>query len=298
MKLFEILNNYSKMIKLSHTIFALPFALLSSLLAILNSNLQKEEIYFKLILICICMFSARSAAMGFNRYIDSEFDSKNLRTSIREIPSGKISKNAVLFFTIFFSLVFICACYLINPLCFLLSFPTLFIILFYSFTKRFTFLCHFILGFGIGISTSGAWAAILNEIALLPALFSFGLTFHIAGFDILYSIQDREFDKEQGLFSIPSRFSLKTSFYIARTSHILAFSIFVFAGSIGHLGFYYYIFLGITGILFLIEHLLVKEDDLTKIPIAFFHINASISIVLFIGILFDKWSLLIEKFYT
>jgi 4-hydroxybenzoate polyprenyltransferase len=286
------------MIKLSHTIFALPFALLASILALLKSNLQKEEIYFKLFLICICMFSARSSAMGFNRYIDSEFDSKNTRTSIREIPSGKISKNEVLGFTILFSFIFIIACYFINPLCFLLSFPTLFIILFYSYTKRFTYLCHFILGLGIGISTSGAWVAILNEISLLPALLSFGLTFHIAGFDILYSIQDREFDKEQGLYSIPSRFSLKVSFYIARISHIIAFSLFIFAGIIGNLGLYYYLFLGITGILFLIEHLLVKENDLSKIPIAFFHINASISVVLFIGILLDKWSLLIEKFYS
>lgn len=293
--IFEKLKNYSSMIKISHTLFALPFAAFSAILAILNSKLTKEEIIYKFILILICMFSARSAAMGFNRYIDAEFDEKNPRTKIREIPSKLIDKKSVFYFILFFSVLFIFTTYFISIQCFYYSFPTLFLILFYSYTKRLTYLCHFFLGFSIGLAPLAAWVAILDRIDFLPLLWTFGLMFHIAGFDILYSCADAEFDKSNGLYSIPSRFGIKNAFFIARVSHVLSFAILVYAGIYSNLGYAYFIFLSIIGILFLIEHFLVKENDLSKLPIAFFHINASISIVLFIGILIDKWKAIFEK---
>lgn len=185
---------------------------------------------------------------------------------------------------------------MINFKCFLLSFPALFIILFYSLSKRFTFLCHFILGLGIGIAPSGAWIAILDKLELSTALWSFGLMFHIAGFDILYAMQDMDFDRQEGLYSIPAKFGLDTSFWIARLSHLFSFSLLLLAGYYAGLGMFYYIFLGIVAVLFLLEHSMVSREDLSKLPIAFFHINASISIILFLGILLDKGGPLLQKF--
>ena len=290
MSLFTTINNYGKMVKFSHTLFALPFAGLASVIAILKTDLTLNDLLWKLLLILICMFAARSAAMGFNRYADREFDRANPRTANREIPAGVLSEKSVLWFTIFFGLLF-----LISPLCFYLSIPALAIILFYSYSKRFTMFCHFILGLGIGISPSGAWIAIQNNLELVPALWSFGLMFHIAGFDILYSSQDVEIDRKLGLHSIPSKLGIPTAFWIARLSHLIAFSLFVYAGILANLQIFYFIFLTLTGILFIIEHILVSPTDLKKIPIAFFHINASISVILFIGILLDKWKELLVK---
>lgn len=296
MSIFTTINNYGKMVKFSHTLFALPFAGLASVIALLKSNLSTEDLIWKLILILLCMFTARSAAMGFNRYADREFDKANPRTANREIPSGVLSEKSVLSFTILFGISFLIFSYLLSPLCFVLSIPALGIILFYSYSKRFTMLCHFILGLGIGISPSGAWVAIQNDLELIPALWSFGLMFHIAGFDILYSSQDVEVDKKLGLYSIPSRLGIPKAFLIAKISHVIAFALFVYAGYLAQLEFFYYLFLGITGILFIVEHTLVSPTDLKKIPIAFFHINASISVILFIGILLDRGKDLYIKF--
>ena len=223
------------MVKFSHTLFALPFAGLASVIAILQSSLGLNELLWKLLLILICMFTARSAAMGFNRYIDRDFDKKNPRTANREIPSGVLSPQSVLGFTILFSILFLIASFLLSPLCFYLAIPTLFIILFYSYSKRFTVFCHFILGLGIGIAPSGAWIAIKNELELIPALWSFGLMFHIAGFDILYSSQDVEIDKKLGLYSIPSKLGIPKAFLIAKVCHIIAFSLFIWAGYLANL---------------------------------------------------------------
>lgn len=296
MNIFQPILNYGKMVKFSHTIFALPFAGLASVMALVSSALTPQELYWKLFWIFICMFSARSAAMGFNRYIDREFDKQNPRTAGREIPAGVISEKSAISFIVLFSVSFLIGSYFLNFLCFLLAFPALAIILFYSLSKRFTIFCHFILGLGIGIAPTGAWLAIQGVFSPLPFLWSFGLMFHIAGFDILYSMQDIEIDKKLGLHSIPSKFGVSKSLVIARLSHVLSFLLLISAGIYGGLGIFYYIFLAITGILFIIEHRMVSPDDLSKIPIAFFHINASISVILFIGIFIDKWNELLIKF--
>ncbi len=300
MKLLEIITDYGKMVKFSHTIFALPFAGISVLLALPITPYKGSELLKILSLVLICMVSARNAAMGFNRSLDSDIDAKNPRTQNREIPSGKLSQKSVNVFTIFFVLIFFISTFFINSLSFILSFPAIFIVLFYSYTKRITWLCHYVLGFGIGIAPTGAWIAITNEFHLVPVLWSFGLMFHIAGFDILYATQDIDFDKQMGLFSIPSRFGVPFSLRLAKLNHIISFSLLFAGGYYAGLGSLFYVFLSITGILFLVEHMLVSPKDLSKVPIAFFHINAIISVVLFLGILIDRWSNLIvlvkEKF--
>jgi 4-hydroxybenzoate polyprenyltransferase len=300
MKLLETITDYGKMVKFSHTIFALPFAGISVLLALPITPYKGSELLKILLLVLVCMVSARNAAMGFNRSLDSDIDSKNPRTQNREIPSGKLSQKSVNIFTILFVLIFFISTFFINSLSFLLSFPAIFLVLFYSYTKRITWLCHYVLGFGIGIAPTGAWIAITNEFHLVPVLWSFGLMFHIAGFDILYATQDMEFDKSMGLFSIPSRFGVQFSLGLAKLNHIISFLLLFLGGYYAGLGILFYLFLVITGVLFLIEHMLVSPDDLSKVPIAFFHINAIISVVLFLGILVDRWStltvLIKEKF--
>ena len=292
MKLIDTLTNYSRMIKLSHTLFALPFAGLSVVLALIASTKSVEVLYHNIFWIIACMFTLRSSAMGFNRYIDRDIDAKNPRTTNREIPSGTLSERSVLLFVILSSLLFIFSTYQINLLCFYLSFPTLFIVLFYSVSKRFTVLCHFILGLAIGLAPTGAWVAIQETVDLIPVLWSLGLLFHIAGFDILYSTQDAQFDKQENLYSIPSKYGIQTALWVARFSHVLASTFLLYAGIVANLGLFYFLFLGIALVLFAVEHFMVSPTDLTKVPIAFFHVNASISIVLFIGVLIDRWSLL------
>lgn len=293
--LLQSLSSYSRMIKLSHSLFALPFAGLSAILAILVSTDSNRILLWKSLWIIICMVSARSAAMGFNRYVDRDIDKQNPRTANREIPAGQVSEKNALFFILVSAIIFLAASAMISWLCFGLAFPALFLILFYSYSKRFTFLCHFILGAAIGVAPLAAWLAILNRLETMPIFWSLGLMFHIAGFDILYSIQDVEFDNQQGLHSIPSRFGVGFALILARILHILCFLFLFLAGFLAGLGIYYYIFLFITGILFILEHRMVSLEDLSKIPIAFFHINASISAVLFFGILIDKWADLLRR---
>ncbi|MCX8000253.1 MAG: UbiA family prenyltransferase, partial [Leptospiraceae bacterium] len=186
------------------------------------------------------------------------------------------------------------SCFLIDIKIFLLGILALSIILFYSYTKRFTYLCHYVLGLGIGIAPVGAWLVIKDSLELTPIFFFLGLMFHIAGFDILYSTQDYEFDKQNSLHSIPVRFGIFKALWISRFTHL--FSIFFLILPYFHsgLGNLYLVLVFIIGILFMIEHSLVSPNDLSKVPIAFFHVNISISIVLFLGVLFDNWSLLLE----
>lgn len=294
--MIDNLINFGKMVKFSHTLFALPFALLSVILGLKTSTIPLENFIYKFLLILVCMVSARNAAMGFNRLVDADIDAKNPRTKNREVPAGILKKRDVGIFTILFIIVFIFSTYFLNSFSFYASLPTLFIILGYSYTKRITWFCHYILGIGIGLAPSAAWVALLNEISFLPILFSLGLMFHIAGFDILYSLQDYKFDEGMGLYSIPSRFGIQKSLYISRFNHLLSFSILIYAGIYGNMNLAYFLFVSIAGILFLAEHLMVKPDDLSKIPIAFFHINASISSVLFLGILADNWIFLLDYF--
>ncbi len=274
---------YGRMIKFSHTIFALPFALSAMILA-------WQEYEFKLsalILILVAMVVARSAAMGFNRIVDAQIDKKNPRTAIREIPSGILKKSEAVMFVVLSSGVFIFSAFLLGKLCFILSFPVLIFLMFYSFTKRFTKYCHVFLGCAIGLAPIGAWVAITNSLSVSIIFLSIALMTYIAGFDILYSCQDIEFDKAQGLFSFPAQFGAKKAMFIAKTLHLFTIICLILMQYLFSMHSVFYIFLVIIGILLIIEHMLVRPDNLKHINIAFFHMNSLISIVLLTGVIIE-----------
>ena len=290
--LFGIINRYLGMIKFAHTIFALPLAGIAFLQALPHTDLfidgvPQTRFYILLLQVLICMVSLRSAAMGFNRLVDRHIDARNPRTAAREIPSGTISVRAAWTFVILFLLIFVATAYSINWMCAVLAPVAVALVLSYSYTKRFTFLCHYVLGMAIGLAPTGAWIALLERFDLLPLLWSGGLLFYIAGFDILYSCQDRDFDFSAGLHSIPVRFGIRPALWIARCSHLVALGFFSYAGWISSTGPIFYVALAIVAVLFFLEHYLVRPSRLEHIPIAFFHINASISTILFAGILLD-----------
>jgi 4-hydroxybenzoate polyprenyltransferase len=283
------------MIKFSHTLFALPFAGISFILAYLESPLEMHDLIRIGILSILCMFSARSAAMGFNRYVDAEIDEKNPRTEKREIPAGKISKISALLFIGLSSFIFILSSFFVNKLAFLLSFPALFVLFLYSLTKRFTLFCHIVLGFALSLAPLGAWIAITESISLVPVLFSLGLLFHIAAFDVLYAIQDMNFDKKENLYSIPAKLGEKNARIIAITLHIISIAVFAVAGRYSHLGLAYFIILGFIALLVVYEHQLSWKHESGELPVEFYQVNSYISVVLLIAILVDKWGELLLK---
>jgi 4-hydroxybenzoate polyprenyltransferase len=295
MKFIQKFFDYGRMIKFSHSLFALPFAGIAVILAFLESDFMIVDMARLSGLIIVCLVSARSAAMGFNRYIDAEIDKKNPRTSKREIPAGVLSPISVLVFIGVSCFVFLFASYLINFLCFILAFPALAILFLYSLAKRFTLLCHFILGFSLSMAPLGAWIAIAEDISLVPILFSIGLLFHITGFDILYAIQDADFDSKEALHSIPAKLGLQNSFHLARILHILSVFSFIIAGRVADLGFIYYVSIIIIAILLIWEHKIANDQATEILPPVFYNINSLISVVIFFGILFDRWGEFLGK---
>lgn len=295
MKIFRNLILYGKMIKFSHTLFALPFAGISFVLAYLESPLEMNDLIRIGLLSILCMFSARSAAMGFNRYVDAEIDEKNPRTENREIPAGKISKISALVFIGLSSFIFILSSFFVNKIAFLLSFPALFVLFLYSLTKRFTLFCHIVLGVSLALAPLGAWIAITESMSLVPIFFSIGLLFHIAAFDVLYAIQDISFDQKENLHSIPSRLGERNARIIAVILHLISISVFVVAGRYAGLGFAFFIILSFIAFLVIYEHQLSWKHESGELPIEFYQVNSYISVVLFLAILIDKWGDLLLK---
>lgn len=275
---------YGRMIKFSHTIFALPFALSAVILA----QRQHPIILTDVLWILIAMTCARSSAMGFNRIADIRFDSKNPRTSKREIPAGKLSSASAKLFVLLFSCFFVFASAMLGRLCFYFSFPVLVILFSYSYTKRFTCLCHLYLGFVISLAPIGAWIAITKSFSWPVLLLSLALMTYIAGFDILYACQDTCFDKKEGLFSMPVRFGTKKALFISEMIHFFSFCFFFLIYIAFDMNLMYLGAVIIIGVLFIVEHRLIKPDDLGNVNIAFFHINSIISITLFFGVLSDE----------
>ncbi len=277
----EKIQVYGRMIKFSHTLFALPFALSAVVLAFETHPFS----FWDLIWILLAMVGARSAAMGFNRIVDAAIDKKNERTVSREIPSGVLSKKESWYFVIASSLLFIASAAMLSRLCFFLSFPVSFFLFFYSYTKRFTEYCHLFLGFAISLAPVGAWVAITGTLSAGVVFLSLGLLSYIAGFDILYACQDIEFDQKERLFSLPSKLGAKKAMMVSNILHGASF-IFLFAMYLSF-GMHpvFLIFLAVIGVLLIAEHYLVRPDDLTHINIAFFHVNSLISILLFMGVL-------------
>ena len=233
------------------------------------------------------MVFARTAAMAFNRYADRDVDARNERTKTREIPSGKISTASALFLVTASAVLFIATTYFINPLCFYLSPLALLIVLGYSYTKRFTALCHFILGLGLSLAPIGAYLAVTGEFDLLPLLFSGCVLTWVGGFDIIYALQDEEFDKQQKLYSVPALVGKKNALVISNAAHLVSAALVLFAGYSAGLGTWYwtgsFIFIG----LLVYQHTLVKPDDLRKVNLAFFTTNGIASVVFAAFVLAD-----------
>jgi 4-hydroxybenzoate polyprenyltransferase len=270
------MKKYLSLIKFSHTIFAMPFAFIGFFLATKNYDFE----WITLLYVVFCMVFARSAAMAFNRYIDRDIDTANPRTAeVREIPNGSIKANSALLFVIINSLLFIATTYLINPLCLTLSPIALLVVLGYSYTKRFTALCHLILGLGLALAPIGAYLAISGEFNIIPLFFSAAVLFWVSGFDIIYSLQDEEFDKTHELHSMPVLLGKKNALMLSNILHLLTFSALSIAGSLGNFSLYYWIGFSIFSALLVYQHTLVKENDLSKVNLAFFTTNGIASLI-------------------
>ena len=272
------------MIKFEHTIFALPFALAALLLAHRENPVSPRLVFW----IIMAMIWARSAAMGFNRLVDAGWDGENPRTAGREIPAGNISRRDSALFVLFSSLLFFLAAAAISRICFWFSFPILLLLCVYSYTKRFTWLSHIFLGFVQALAPLGVWLAATGEFSLKIAALSLTLGAYIAGFDILYACQDVEFDRRKGLYSMPANLGIERSVAISSFLHIIAFLSLASLYWIFDLSPFYFIFVTVIGILLIVEHRLVKPDDLSKINIAFFHVNSIISVLLLAALMTEE----------
>jgi len=294
-------KNYLSLIKFSHTIFAMPFALIGFFIGLdhlydgfdpifdplgLPTHWRGEMVSANLdfvlkifILIILCMILARSAAMAFNRYLDRSFDAKNPRTAIREIPSGIISANSALAFTVTSSFLFIIICYFINRICFFLSPVALIVVLGYSYTKRFTPLCHLILGMGLSLAPIGAYLAVTGHFSLLPILFSLSVIFWVSGFDIIYALQDEEFDKSQRLYSIPAWLGKEKALRVSELLHVLSAGCIITAGLLAHFGWLYWIGVMIFCGMLIYQHSIVNPTDLKRVNLAFMTANGIASVV-------------------
>lgn len=284
------MKSYFSLVKFAHTIFALPFAFLSFFLAVSLRDVSIDWTVF--LLIFLCMVFARSAAMAFNRYTDREIDARNQRTATREIPAGIISARSAFVFTALSAIAFILTTYWLNPLCFYLSPVALLVVLGYSYTKRFTWLCHFVLGLGLGLAPLGAYLAVTGSFALLPVLYGIMVMLWVSGFDILYALQDAQFDREQGLYSVPGRFGQNRAKRISAGLHIacalLLLAISWYQGNlISSLGFLHWVgTFGFIGLL-IWQHYLVRKYDLERINKAFFETNGIASILFGLAVITD-----------
>lgn len=274
-----MLKSYLSLVKFSHTIFALPFAMVGFTLAV--SQEQYSFGWDKLVFIILCMVFARSAAMAFNRYIDRDVDLANPRTAgVREIPNGTIKAKSALGFVIVNALLFMGSSFMLNKLCFYLSPIALLVILGYSYTKRFTALCHLVLGLGLSLSPIGAYLAVTASFDVLPILFSCIVLFWVGGFDIIYALQDESFDKKFNLHSIPVLLGTKNALRFARFLHLLTSGTLIYiAINYFHNSVLFYLAAFVFISLLLNQHRLVKAKDLSKINLAFFTNNGIASVI-------------------
>ena len=309
-------KNYLSLIRFSHTIFAMPFALIGFFLGVFGWNrgldipgwhferasllappVADDRVYpqsgreflIRFLLVIGCMVFARSAAMAFNRWLDVKWDAMNPRTAIREIPRGVISKSSALRFVIFNCIAFIVCTWFINPLCFALSFVALAVVLGYSYTKRFTPFCHLVLGIGLSLAPIGAFLAVTGHFALLPLLFSFSVIFWVSGFDIIYALQDEEFDRNNQLYSMPSWLGKARALRVSEFLHLLSTLCVVAAGFLGHFGWAYWAGIAVFVGMLIYQHLIVKPDDLRRVNLAFMTANGIASVVFAVLVIADKF---------
>jgi 4-hydroxybenzoate polyprenyltransferase len=283
--LIKATRDYFSLVKFSHTIFAMPFALIGFTLAV-----SGNEHHFSLkllVLVILCMVFARNAAMGFNRLADSRFDSLNPRTAKREIPAGRISPKEAALFVIINSILFIICTGFINRLTLFLSPVALLIVLGYSLTKRITWLCHFILGLGLSLAPIGAYISVTGTFNILPVIYSLIVLTWVSGFDIIYALQDDEFDRKYNLHSLPSASGRKNALIISVIVHIATFILIVAAGLTGKGNILYWTGAIIFSVLLVWQHLLVKPDDLSRVTIAFQTTNGIASTLYALFVILD-----------
>ncbi len=284
-KLIHKIKEYGKLVMFSHTIFSFSFALVSMVLA--ARGIPKIS---TLIWILVCFMGARTGANAINRVIDAEIDARNPRTAGRQIPQGQIKKKEVILFSAVCFLVMLFGAWQLNWLCLALSPVALFLLIIYSYTKRFTFLCHLVLGVTCACAPVGAWLAVTGELAWTPLLMGAANTLWVAGFDIIYGSQDYEFDVANGLHSIPAKFGVKNGLRIAMAFHILTLVFLVGIGLLApQLGILYFIGVALIAGLFVAEYVMVSPSNLTNVNIASYSVNQLVSIVLLVFGLADAF---------
>jgi len=271
-----------EMIKFQHTVFALPFAFTAMLMA--AGGLPGRGVLFWIVMACVF---ARTAAMSFNRWADREIDKRNPRTAMRAIPAGQLSENFVLIFAVASAVGFVFSAAQLNMLALALSPLALVILLGYSLTKRFTSLAHFVLGLALALAPIGAWVAVQAEIGISALALGLGVLTWTAGFDLIYACQDVETDRNEGLFSVPSRYGTRTALNLSRALHILSLGFFIFAGGLTSSGVSYYAGLSVAALLLLAEHLIVDPHDMRKINLAFFTVNSWVGVAILAGTVAD-----------
>lgn len=282
------MKKYMSLVLFAHSVFALPFAIIGFFLALQTTELPFDWTLFLLML--ICMVTARNAAMAFNRYLDRDIDALNPRTAVRDIPAGRITPEQALRFTIVNCLVFIVVCYFINWICLLLSPVALFVILFYSYTKRISPLCHLVLGLGLGLAPVGAYLAVAGAFHIVPVFYGLAVLTWVSGFDIIYALQDEAFDREHGLNSIPANLGGKNALRVSELLHVLSFVFVSLPMLYMPTGWPYYIGLAIYGGLLIYQHRLVSPSDLSKVDRAFMTTNGFASVIFAVFYLIDIWS--------
>lgn len=274
--MLESIGKYFRMIRFAHTVFAMPFALIGFSLGIKAAG---GFDWLLLLEVVLCMVFARNTAMGFNRWLDRDIDAQNPRTKNREIPAGKISPRSAMVFIVINIVLFIATTFFINRLVFYLSPVAIFTVMFYSYTKRFTPLCHFVLGCGLALAPIGAYLAVTGEFAVLPVVYSFLVLTWVSGFDIIYSLQDAAFDTDKKLHSIPQWLGIKGALRLSAVVHVLTAVLVMVAGYLQGAQVMYAIGAGIFVVLLARQHSIVKADDLSRVNVAFGTFNGVASCV-------------------
>ena len=279
------LKKYFSLVKFAHTIFAMPFAMIGYFLGVVYAGVGFS--WQTLLLVMLCMVFARNTAMSFNRYADRLIDAKNPRTEGREIPSGVVKLWEAQIFVIVNAIAFVVACWFLNLLVFYLSFVALLVVMGYSLAKKYTSLCHFILGIALSLAPVGAYLAVTGEFAWLPVMFSFVVLLWTGGFDIIYALQDEDFDVKERLYSIPARLGKRRALAVSAGAHVVAGALVIVIGFFWDFGLWYAT--GAAAFLFLLlyQHLIVKPDDLSRINAAFFTSNGIASVVFAIFVILD-----------
>lgn len=279
------MKKYFSLVLFAHSVFALPFAMIGFFLGVTTTDHPFN--WLILLLVLLCMVFARNSAMAFNRYLDRDIDAKNPRTSMRDIPAGKVSANEALIFVIVNCLLFVITTRFINSLCFYLSPVALFVVLFYSYTKRFTALCHLVLGLGLSLAPIGAYIAVTGKFDIVPILYSLAVLFWVSGFDIIYALQDEEFDKGEQLHSIPSTLGRKNALRLSEVLHFFSALCVILPVLLSTFSWAYYMGVAFFCSMLIYQHLLVKPNDISKVNKAFATTNGFASVIFAICFLLD-----------